>query len=303
MLDLPYYWIGPLGALVPMACPEGTVTSGLRLVGNIQQALNGRQMMDVTAYRREWDMSESWLDANDFAFLETMLATTHDQTLRLIDPLIENRARLFASLTSDFVGYAQVRNAWKVSAGAAPTFPLGAWPAISYTSQGDARDVTYGGTRHVLWTLSAAATLSVNGAVTGGVTSLEDVDAARVGEVLTVSAWIKTTGAATVAIRLTGVDSVGTLTTNASSAQTANANWTRISATYTVASGDVGVIPQFVTTTTSGTISIAGIMINEGNAPGVFVRGGGSSEVIMSGLSTDSPRFPLINAQIALSEV
>lgn len=304
MLDLAYFWMGPLGAMVPLACPSSDVNSTLEVYGDVKQTLYGRRLRDVLGYRRVWDLSNSYIDPTDYSMLETLFTTQQDRVLRFQDPLIANRARLFASLTSNYAGYAQQRSAWSVTAGNAPTFPVTDWPAISYLGAGDGRVASYNGARTALWVPTVAATLNVNGPVTAGVAPLRTVDPARVGEVLTLSAYIRTTGTATVSILLNGVDPAGTVGAGSSSALTASVGvWTRISATYTVAAGQVGTIPRFLTSSTSGTISIAGIMLNSGASALPWVRGGGTSQVIFNELSGSSPRFPLMNMDLSVLEI
>lgn len=323
MLDLPFFWLGTLGKLTPMACPADSVNSTLTVTGDVKSSLRGRNVRDVLAYRRAWDMSEAWLDARDHSLLESYLANSHETTYRLIDPLIRNRARLFASMTSNFSGYAQAEASWHPETGAV-TFVTGDVPFVPpVPSEGDARPVGQFSPRKALWAPGtgpggAGGRLSVNGQPTGpglGTVMLEDVDASTPGETLTFSAWVKLGGGANVALRLTSVTvdpsllqpaGTGSLSADfSSSAVQTGTSWTRVSTTFTVPNitEHIGVFPQFTSTSLSGTISIYGVQIERGSTPTSFVRGGGGAEVLLTNVSSISPRYPLINADLSLLEV
>lgn len=301
MLSLPFYWLGPLGNLLPMACPDTGVSSSIELIGGKHQALTGRRTLDVMGYRRVWSFSEAYLDPADVSVLETFFLDAHSLPLRLIDPLIVNRARLSLSQTSNFAGYTGAHaGVWAATLGSV-TFPTGDYPSISFTSPGDARVMTYAPNRTALWTVNGAGILSPNGSIAASPIPAHQVDAARVGEQLTFSAYIKVTGTSTVALRLYGVTTALATGTSASSSASSSTSWTRIFVTYTVPAGSVGVVPAFISTG-NGTIRIAGGMINEGATALPWVRGGGSALVTLDEISGVSPRHPLVSVNLALSE-
>lgn len=308
MLDIPVFWLGPLGRLVPLACPEPNVSNTIEMQAATNTSVNMRRTIDLQGFRRTWVLNQAYLDAEDVAVLEGMFNGMVMPPLRIIDPLRKNRFRPSVSaprLTSLWGGSV---NGWHAPVGgsAVVTSVANSSPNVTYTSPGDARAVAWRPDENIRWVAQAPGEqLMPNGAMKpDGLTVYKSrVDPLLRNEPVTWSFWARVTGDPFTAI-IASVNQFMQPTATASTVSVSSSAWTKYSITYTPISTTIwGMMPLFQAVGAFGILDIAQMQLESGNVASQWEPGHGAPECAITQFNTVSPRFPLITANLTIQEL
>src|SRR5690606_40132859 len=66
------WYLGPLGKLRGLVCPERGMSDTSTRYGGIHQGLTGARTMDITGHRREYEFEFVYMDKQDFAWLNAL---------------------------------------------------------------------------------------------------------------------------------------------------------------------------------------------------------------------------------------
>ena len=91
------WYLGPLGDLRPLVCPEPNVRMPVVRYGGVHQGLSGARVMDVTGHRQEFEFVFEYLDQDEYVWLEALHARLVPGAYYLLNPLKRNRLTLQAS--------------------------------------------------------------------------------------------------------------------------------------------------------------------------------------------------------------
>lgn len=297
-MTAPNFWLGPLGRLVPLSSPERDIERSMEMSGASNTSLDGTTTLDIRGFRRTWKLATTYLDVNDLSYLQACYQGLVSGPLRLIDPINKNRLSASTSAATKASEFPGGRTNW-YSAGGSVLSSYGSTPDIAYTRY-DGTAVTYSPDTYISWNAPAAGTLSAE--VSGSKPLNTKAVPARVGEVLTLSLYLRVaSGGGTGTAYLRAVDASGAVVGTAS-ASTSLTVWTPLSATLTVPATAVGVVVQFGSTL-EGAYEVCQLQVEEGNAPTPWVAGQGCPEVAFLGLEEVSPRYPQVSCALTLKEV
>ncbi|KAA9155553.1 hypothetical protein FPZ12_029600 [Amycolatopsis acidicola] len=313
-----YFWIGPLGQLMPMSVPEGNVDRTPVRAGSSSTSLNGRTTTNRRGTRNAWSLEQAYLSADDVGFLEAIYEGLIEGQPRLIDPLLKNRLKPSVAaprVTTTFNGAA---DAWAVSAGGGlvvdsrsasfPSAALAGLPKVTYTQ--DFRPISYSLGRCVCWNVGTGAspTMYPNGALLStGKARASRVDPVRPGE--TVTYWVlacrATSASGTVTLTLDKVAADGTITAGTATASITGTAWTQYAITYTVPTdGSVaGVVPRWTGSSSSLQVVIGLSQMEEGSVPTLWQPGYGAPEIDITDFKSSSPLYPLANVSLSIQEL
>lgn len=273
------WYLGPLGNLRELPCPELDVQLTTTRYGGIHQSLSGARHMDVTGHRSEYVMEFNYLDQDEYRWLEALHTRLIPGPFRLINPLKKNRLSLAASTfqAGNYLG-----------AGIQVESQLWEWDYDWPSAAGfGARSMKFQG-----WQVPYA--LRFDRKIRVPVVP---------GEAVTWSIWMKASAAQTVSVVMNWFDRTtqmsGTPTTSAS----VGTSWTRFSVTGTPPTGAFSAQPALVLPTDTGeNIWIAAPQFEVGSTATSWELGGGAPEVVIDQVPLVSHRFPLVNASVTLLE-
>lgn len=286
------WYLGPLGDLRPLVCPDTDVKINDVRYGGIHQGLSGARTMDVTGLRSEIEMEFSFLDQDEYQWLDLLHSRTVPGPHWLINPLRKNRLSQQATrLVVTPFGKAGVRP----PVGARVGVPLSAPSALGFrprtvfvwdwTDQSPRVVFDYGKLIPVLpnETLSGSVWLRADtGSITGSTLQFEWFDIA--GEPVS-----------------------GTPSTSSSSFSLSNGTWAR-QALEAVAppAGAVSCRFSVVIGTLSDpddtTLAFTAPQVEAGESATDFEVGGGAPMVLIDQLETESPRYPYRNVTLKMLE-
>lgn len=310
MLDIPMFWLGPLGQLMPLACPAQDVTNSLELVTAANTSLNGHTTVDLRGVHREWELGQAWLETNEVGFLEAMYSGAIPPPFRIIDPLMKNRARLTVAATRKTSMWPGGNDSWYVTPGKGLTTNVidTTAPKTSFTTPGDLRVISYNPSQCVLWNPSGTGTIDMypNGPLNSDGVTIRDsyVDPVLPGEQVTYSFAVKLSATATLTLKLGRVLADGTFNLTSGATYT-TAAWGTISTTYTAPSDGtvVGVFPYFTISSTSVDVTLSQGQFETGPTRTAFEPGYGAPETYISQMTRTAPRFPVTNAGLTITEL
>lgn len=121
------WYLGPLGDLRPLVCPERDVKMTDVRYGGVHQGLSGARTMDVTGHRTDFQFNFTYLDQEEWRWLELLHTRQIPGPHFLVNPFKRNRmslraTRLELNRSSEFRG-----GGYSPAAGYAPSldFPPG----------------------------------------------------------------------------------------------------------------------------------------------------------------------------------
>src|SRR5690606_1195650 len=85
------WYLGPLGKLRGLVCPERGMSDTSTRYGGIHQGLTGARTMDITGHRREYEFEFVYMEKQDFAWLNALHTRMVPGPFYLIDPRYKNR--------------------------------------------------------------------------------------------------------------------------------------------------------------------------------------------------------------------
>lgn len=288
-----WFYLGPLGRMVALPCPEPGLENTLTKVAARHQSLSARTTEDIRGFRRAWTIEIPWLTQDDVGYLESCFTGVVRGPLRLLDPTRRNRLSLAASATSLAPQWTDGTRAVTATSGVLLSVVDQMGPDVAYTSRDGAATV-YRPDTTLLWQLTGT---------TGRVSLDPGLGVVVVpGETVTASVHVRAPAGALVALALVPRTSAGDGTPVAGTGAVAD-TWTRVSVTYTVPAGVHSVVPQVTTTATTGNVLIAAAQVEDNAEPGRWVPGTGCPHVLITELPARSPVYPLVSAALELQEV
>lgn len=306
MIDLAYFWIGPLGRMSPMPIPTVGVTNTVETFANEHTSLVGKRTVDVHGWRRTWSLTEAWLEYDDLSFLEAHYMRVIDDPIRLLDPLRKNRA--FAGPAGGFrnAGWSGGIRSFHIPSsahGVVSEETAFQGPTISYVSEGDMREVSYFSDRYMLWDVTTATDPTPTLYLNGPNTNTRYCDVTVPNEVLTYSIYVMPANGNETTLNIHSVTATGGESELLGSATTSGSgDWERLEVTFDSPGDGYGVRPS-LTANTDGSVSIMGAQLEVGEEATGWVMGLGSPEVVISSMTGVSPRYPLVTAELTIREL
>ena len=269
------WYLGPLGDLRPLVCPESNVKRTVERFGGVHQALSGARTMDVTGHRASWELTLPWLTPSESRFVEALHHRTIAGPFHLIDPLGTNR------LPRD----------------AAVLLPLG--DAVRKSSGGILRDGV--GPAEVGVPVTATEWSSYGAGSYIRLPAVPVLDE----ETVTFSLWLKAESGSTAArIALDHIRAGATEhTSSTTQGITITTAWSRYSVTATVPAGTGTTrAALIVDDTAGGTITAAAAQVESGPAPTEWDLGGAAPHVLVDQVERVSPYYPRNDVSVTLLE-
>lgn len=277
------WYLGPLGDLRPLVCPEPNIRMSVVRYGGVHQGLSGARTMDVTGHRQDFEFVFEYLEEDEYAWLEALHTRLVPGPHKLINPMRRNRLSLRSS--NCLVAQGRQRDGLqipsRVTVERVPDFPAGYLGRSVRLSDWD-EDYGY-------FRLDRYKPVPI-----------------MPGETLTVSMHLKTeTSGAVGQIHTEWYNADGELFTTTSHGEYAlSESWDRhVRANIQPPQGAVGVVASFVLNNTPVIpVYVAMPQVEVGSSATDWQIGGGAVEVLVDQLETDSPRFPVYNTTLTLLE-
>lgn len=293
------WYLGPLGDLRALPCPEPDITDTTVRYGGIHQGLSGARTVDVTGYRTEYGFEFEYLEPEEFRWLRAMHTRMVPGPYRLIDPRYKNRlspqstAMWQVAATPDavippglgFFASSVVHREWVHDAPtevpeAIRSLRISNYPTFPNALYFGRFDFGYGVPVHDGETITYS--IYVRSAAEDGedqpfqmVLDYYNRDLVQVGG----TGWQE---------------------------RVATPEWQRFTLTATMPTGIVAVVPALGFGTFSGEtthpLHFAAPQLEAGDTATEWDLGGGSKTVHIASLETSSPRFPLTNCTLTLLE-
>jgi hypothetical protein len=255
-------------------------------------------------------MTEAWLDPDDVVLFEAMFSGVIHPPLRIIDPLKKNRLRASVSAATKQGYLAGGADAFAPEAGVIASLVDEDTPYVSYTSQGDLREVSFRPTNAIAWQVTSnASRMWLNGALKQTTPTITHrpsmVDPVLPGETVTLTFVVKL---------VSGTCDIGVMLANAQMGSTqgptitipSSAAWQEVSITYTApADGSVvGVVPYFQSTTANQMrVDVAYGQLENGDSYTGWELGYGAPECVITEMGAVSPRYPMVTCQLTIKEL
>ena len=278
------WYLGPLGKLRGLVCPERGMSDTSTRYGGIHQGLTGARTMDITGHRREYEFEFVYMDKQDFAWLNALHNRMVPGPFYLIDPRYKNR--LSPQATSLRSTYNAANLGLQVSMGVARDL-----------TRDFPDDILYG--THSL----AATSFAENQTITTDAGALTPV---RDGETITGSWYARAVGedpSQAVSLSFEWFDADrASQGVSAPQEVTLGSEWNRYSYTATVPEGVSAVVMRLTFGTYNAAVRLAAPMIEEGGTATEWEQGKAVAMVLVDQLKTSSPLFPLTDCSLTLLE-
>ena len=273
------WYLGPLGDLRELTCPEPDVQLSTIRYGGTHQSLSGARVMDVTGHRSEYIFEFKYLEEYEYRWLERLHSRLIPGPFRLINPMKRNRLSLAATTlkAGNYLGAGiQVEpQLWEWDYD---------WPSVAGPG---ARSMKVED-----WNVPYA--LRLDRKIRVPVFPSEQV---------TWSIWMKASAPQTVQVVMNWFNRNTQLSGTPSTSASVGTSWTRFSVTGTAVAGAFSVQPALVLPTDTGqSVWIAAPQVEAGSTPTEWELGGGAPEVLLDQVPLVSRRFPLVNASVTLWE-
>jgi hypothetical protein len=286
-LDKATWYLGWLGEMRALPTPEVAFTNTEERFGGVHQGLTGKRVMDITGYRKTYEMDFRLLSEDDYRWLRSLYLNfvSPPNSLYLIDPMRKNLLSPQATLMTGNNGN-----------------DLGVTSSVSTIVTAFVNDFPTG--------VALQGPRSFNLVSTSGTSSFIRFDGSNTmiplfaGVPVTLSMYVRCESG-TVAFNLVAdcFDKYMVQTTTPSIGQTATTTWQRISYTFTPSGNQVGLRMALVFPT-SGTknLHIAAPQIEYSSSATEWDLGGGRSKVLLDQITSTSPRFPLSDVSVTFLE-
>ncbi len=277
MMD-PIWLLGPSGDLRPLVCPERDITITPVRYGGIRQGLSGARTVDVTGHRDEYSFKWSYLDLEEFKWLEAMNSRLVRGPFRMINPLKKNRLTPESSMG-------------KVGGGTAQGLEL--------INGIGSREYSYPanllGNESTKWTNRSSGSAIIRHDKVKRTTVFP-------GETITASIWLKSTLNVNMTMVFDWYDRIATLSSSTTAVAAMTNTWTRFSITRTVPAGAHSAVFACYFTNTTSNVNFTAAQVESGAVATDWELGGGAPIVLMDQLTTTSPRYPYRNVELNLLE-
>lgn len=281
MSDATWY-LGPLGDLRALTCPEPGISTSEVRYGGVHQALSGARTMDILGHRSEYTFEWTYMEPAEWTWLRALHTRHVPGPFRLINPMRKNRLTPQASAVTPApqtsIGVHVLNGTWDW----VWDWPTEAGPgarALSLPSWGTGNAV-------VRFDWNKPIALFPN-------------------ETVTFSAYVKADGDTNVRLVIDFFDRYGKhITSSPQQTRTVTTEWQRVSLTHSVADAEIAGAAPAILTAPQGTpgIRLAAPQFESGSAATAWEQGGAAPVVLIDQLETSSPRFPLTDCTLTLLE-
>lgn len=269
------WYLGPLGDLRGLVCPDRGITITEERYGGVHQGLSGARTLDITGHRAKYEMTLNNLDPSEFAWVEALYTGLVPGPYRLINPLKRNRLSHQASTMRTRTGAVGLDT---------PGVFLGrstAWPtAVPIT--GRSMRFTAVVDHRYQWDLGRKTT------VLGP------------GENIVGSIYVKSDASMLFHLIFAFYDAAGTRT-GFFQEYTSTTSWTRFPITMAVPANQLSVVME-LWPKAAGTFNMAAPQVEAGTVATAWEIGGGAPEVVFDQMPTVSPRYPLRTVSLSFLE-
>lgn len=277
------WYLGPLGDLRPLTCPNPNIQFSETRYGGVHQGLSGARTMDVTGHRRAFEFEWSYMEWDEWEWLNALHTRLIPGPHYLLNPLFSNRLSTRASTLTVSPG---MRNGVNIYGGSARM--VRGWPDL----------ITSPGYQHLSW----------SGLTSGNYMRFDEGYKTPIlaNEVVTGSLWAKSSSTRTFDLILDYFDRDFNQLPGVFYRHTSTTEWTGVATWGDPPTAAVAVQMAIVAKDGDGSIDIAAPMITGGaqETPSLDAReqGGGASKVLVDQLGTSSPLYPLTDCSLTLLE-
>jgi hypothetical protein len=270
------WYIGPLGGLRALPCPEVDLEVNPVRYGGVHQGLSGARVMDVTGWRNDYKLEFKYLDQDEFRWLEAIYMQVVPGPHYLINPLKRNL--------------------------------LSAQSTALYSGQ---LGITVGGTTANVNDYPSELPFPVRSTKMQdwvGTSNLMIFDNGRPVPIyrtdpLIYSVYLKADAALSVTLQAYWYNISGSLIGNTDTTVAIDTEWSRYWTSYLEPpNGAVGLTAAINFGTAGSDIYVAAPQVESGYTPSAFDLGGGAATVIIDEFPEVSPRYPLRNVAVTLLE-
>lgn len=272
----PIWYLGPIGDMRPLPCPEADIQINPVRYGGVHQGLSGARVMDITGFRNDYQLDFKYLCEDEFRWLEAIYMQIVAGPHYLINPLKPNLlSAQSSSMTPGRLG---------VTVGGT-TATVADCPTELLLPVRSTRMVDWIGSSNLMILDNSRPVPIVN------------------DEPLVFSVYLKADSALTVTLSAYWYSPAGTLITNTDTTVGVDTAWSRFWMPYVeVPAGAVAMTPAINFGTAGADVYVAAPQLERGNSPTPFDIGGGASSVIIDEFPVSSPRFPLRDVSVKLLE-
>lgn len=274
---VPIWYLGPLGNMRPLPCPETDLQVSQVRYGGIHQGISGSRVMDITGFRNEYTLDFKLLDQSEYQWLEAIYSQLVPGPHYLVNPLKRN---LLSNQSS----------------------------TMAFGSLG----VTTGGSNSIVVDYPAELGMpsrSIKMMDWTGPTNLMVFDSGRPvpiidNQPLIYSVYLKADAAINVTLRAYWYNDTGSLITNTDTTVSIDSTWARYWMSYLEPpTGAVGLLASINFGTAGADVYVCAPQVETGvDSPTAFDLGGGCASVIIDQLPETSPRFPLRDVSVSFLE-
>jgi len=277
----PTWYLGPIGDLRALSCPEPDISMPVERYGGVHQGLSGARQADITGFRQNIPLEFTYMDYSEWSWLEALHTRLVPGPYYLVNPMKKNRLVLESSFPK--AGGGTARGA-ELSVGA--SLRQADWPT----------GVGAGGWSVKWFNRSGSGFFRI---------ARNNPAAVLPGEQVTVSAYFKASAAINIGKYIDYYDRSGQNGGTGFIGYTPiTTAWTRVSHTVTVPAGIGAIDPVwFAQAADSGVdISIAAAQVEAGPTATNWELGGGSMKTVIDQMPAVSPIYPLTNVTVNLLE-
>lgn len=275
------WYLGPLGDLRALTCPEPDIKDTIVRFGGVHQGLSGARTVDVTGHRSELEFEWKYMEKAEWKWLQALHTRHIPGPFRLIKPTGVNRLSLAASSckavpsTQGLGVYTTVNTVERAVD----------WPAEADPGYDCLRVTVFSTSQVIRWDYSTQTPIFP-------------------GETVTGSFYGKGEAAGqTFNLTMDYYDRTGTQTGSAPwQSKTLTTGWQRFSITATPPAGTAAVVMAVVTAAYVTPMRFAAAQLETGSTPTEWEQGGYAPTVHIDQLDTSSPQFPLTDATLTLLE-
>lgn len=281
MADVPTWYLGPLGNLRPLGCPELDVEMNQVRYGGIHQGLTGSRTVDITGTRADYGFEFKNMEKDEWTWLEAMNTRLVPGPFYLLDPMKKNRLTVQACQLRHGVSDAESVSTWL-------------WNFQMTRDKPSAIDLPIQSL--YLPAAGSAKPVRFQPVIPTPVLPQETI----VGSVYAKSSVSRS---ASLLFDYYGPD--GTRLTSPSGfsqSVSIGTSWTRLTCSTTVPAAVAGVRFALTTGAPTSNLTLAAPQLESGSTATSWEMGGGGSRVIMDQLKTTSHRFPLRDSSLVLLE-
>lgn len=268
------WYLGPLGDLRALTCPEPGITVTLVRYGGVHQGLSGARTIDVTGHKHEYSFEWRWLDMAEKTWLDALHTRHIPGPFRLLDPLRRNRLSTQAvSFSGSAVTIPTATRTWVTD-----------WPTVAGPGYRSLRVSNWGAEQNtVTFDLGIKTAILPEEQVVGSI-------------------YLKSDAAVSARIGFEWFDRAGGLVGTNYNTANITTSWQRFSLFRVAPVGAVSATFQFRGQTYTTPVQLAAPQFQGGSAPTAWELGGGAPVVHLDQLTTTSPRYPLFDCSMTLLE-